>query len=129
MILIIVVWIFGKKDRGLQENDHLIQPSSLMLVPDTIGGNYIEWISQCWISILSSKHTTQVISFWIFWPHNGGSTCETIKKKKKKYIYIYIYIYLSKKKNLYAKIIYCDHPNKNVEHPNLRITKIWFQQK
>ena len=33
------------------------------------------------------------------------------------------------KKILYAKLIYCDHPSKNVEHPNLRITKIWVQQK
>ena len=33
------------------------------------------------------------------------------------------------KKNLYAKLIYCDHPNKNVEYFDLRITKIWVQQK
>ena len=33
------------------------------------------------------------------------------------------------KKILYAKLIYCNHPSKNVEHPNLRITKIWVQQK
>ena len=31
-----------------------------------------------------------------------------------KYIYIYI------------KLTYCDHSNKNVEHPNLGITKIWI---
>ena len=33
------------------------------------------------------------------------------------------------KKILYAKLTYCDHPDKNVEHPDLRITKIWVQQK
>jgi len=33
------------------------------------------------------------------------------------------------KKKLYAKLTYCDHPNKNYERPNLRITKIWVQQK
>ena len=27
------------------------------------------------------------------------------------------------KKILYAKLTYCDHPNKNVEHPDLRIIK------
>ena len=49
--------------------------------------------------------------------------------KKNVHIYIYIYTHTLAKKKLYAKIIYCDHPNKNVEHPGLRITKIWFQQK
>ena len=45
--------------------------------------------------------------------------------QKKNYIYIYILF----KKILYDKLIYCDCPNKNVEHPNLRITKIQIQQK
>ena len=40
---------------------------------------------------------------------------------KKKYIYTLV------KKILYAKLTYCDHPNKNIEHPDLRITKIWVQ--
>ena len=30
---------------------------------------------------------------------------------------------------LYAKLIYFDHPNKNVEHFDLKITKILVQQK
>ena len=40
-----------------------------------------------------------------------------------------MYIYTCQKKNLYAKHIYCDYPNENVEHPDLRIAKIWFQKK
>ena len=28
-------------------------------------------------------------------------------------------------KYIYIKLTYCDHSNKNVEHPNLGITKIW----
>ena len=28
---------------------------------------------------------------------------------------------------LYIKLTYCDHLNKNIEHFNLRITKIWVQ--
>ena len=38
-----------------------------------------------------------------------------------------IYIYTCKK-ILYAKLIYFDHPNKNVEHPNLKITKFGFNK-
>ena len=38
-------------------------------------------------------------------------------------------IYILAKKKLYAKLTYCDHPNKNIGHPDLRITKIWVQQK
>ena len=30
---------------------------------------------------------------------------------------------------LYAKLTYCDYLNKNFEYPDLRITKIWVQQK
>ena len=37
----------------------------------------------------------------------------------KKNIYIYIYIY--------SKLIYFDHPNKNITNPNLRITRILIQ--
>ena len=60
----------------------------------------------------------------------GGSTCkpgwsqdhpdlhQTCKK---------MFIYTLVKKILYAKLTYCDHPNKNIEYPNLRITKIWVQ--
>ena len=39
-----------------------------------------------------------------------------------------MYIYILAKKILYAKLTYCNHPNKNFEHPNLRITKIWVQK-
>ena len=39
-----------------------------------------------------------------------------------------IFIHLTKK-ILYAKLTCCDYPNKYFEHPNLRITKIWVQQK
>ena len=39
-----------------------------------------------------------------------------------------MYIHLLKK-ILYAKLTYCDYPNKNVEHLDLRITKIWIQPK
>ena len=52
----------------------------------------------------------------------------TLTWRKKNYIYIYIYIYLLKKK-LYAQLTNCDHPNKNVENPDLRIIKFWVQQK
>ena len=38
-------------------------------------------------------------------------------------------MYALTKKILCAKLTYCDQPNKNVEHPDLRITKIWVQQK
>ena len=37
-------------------------------------------------------------------------------------------IYTFVKKILYAKPTYCDQSNKNVEHPDLRITKIWVQK-
>ena len=40
-----------------------------------------------------------------------------------------IYIYALAKNILNAKLTYCDYPNKKVEHPDLRITKIWVQQK
>ena len=62
----------------------------------------------------------------------GGSTCKPGGYKitwLAPNLPIYIYIYTFAKKILYAKLIYCDHPNKNVEHPDLRITKIWVQQK
>ena len=36
-------------------------------------------------------------------------------------------IYL--RKELYTKLTYFDHPNKNVEHPTLAIKKILVQQK
>ena len=36
-------------------------------------------------------------------------------------------IYTLAKKILYAKLTYCDHPNKKFYHPDLRITKIWVQ--
>ena len=39
-----------------------------------------------------------------------------------------LHIYTSKKKKLYVKLTYCDHPNKNVEHPILRITKVEFNK-
>ena len=38
------------------------------------------------------------------------------------------YIYTLTKNILYAKLTYCKYPNKNFEHPNLRITKILVQQ-
>ena len=38
-------------------------------------------------------------------------------------------IYTLVKKMLYAKLTYYDYLNKNFEHPNLKITKIWVQQK
>ena len=34
-----------------------------------------------------------------------------------------------KKKKLYTKLTYCNHFNKNIEHPDLKITRIWVQQK
>ena len=57
-------------------------------------------------------------------PHasqDGHKITLTCKKKctytlTKIYIYIYIYIY--------SKRTYCDHSNKNVEHPDLGIAKI-----
>ena len=36
---------------------------------------------------------------------------------------------MQKKKNLYVKLTYCDHLNKNVKDLDLRITKSWVQQK
>ena len=38
-------------------------------------------------------------------------------------------MYILAKKILYAKLTYYKYLNKNVEYPNLRITKIWIQQK
>ena len=43
-----------------------------------------------------------------------------------KFIYIYIYIYLKFKKKLYTKF-YFDHPNNNIEHFDLRITRTCVQ--
>ena len=40
-----------------------------------------------------------------------------------------IYIFAKKIKSLFTKLIYCDHPKKIVEHPSLKITIIWVQQK
>ena len=60
----------------------------------------------------------------------GGSTCKPGGYKITRLApNLPIYIYIFPKKILYAKLIYCDHPNKNVEHLDLRITKIWVQQK
>ena len=44
----------------------------------------------------------------------------TLTCKKNVYIHLlkYIYIYI------YSKLTYCDHSNKNVEHPDLGIAKI-----
>ena len=39
----------------------------------------------------------------------------------------YKYTLAKKKKN--AKLTCCNHFNKNVKHPNLKITKIWVKQK
>ena len=36
---------------------------------------------------------------------------------------------LAKKKNLYVRLNYLDHPNKNVEYPDFGITKSWVQKK
>ena len=38
-------------------------------------------------------------------------------------------VYTLAKNILYTKLIYCDHYNKNIEHSNLRITKIWVKKK
>ena len=37
-------------------------------------------------------------------------------------------MYTFAKKILYAKLIYCDYHNKNFEHFDLRITKIWVKK-
>ena len=37
---------------------------------------------------------------------------------------VYIFNICHKKKKLYTKLTYCDHPNKNREYPDLKITKI-----
>ena len=54
-------------------------------------------------------------------PSQGGYrttlTCTLLGKKK--------FIYTLVKKIFYAKLIYYNHPNKNVECPGLKITKIW----
>ena len=57
-------------------------------------------------------------------PHasQGGHWLALNLQKKKVYIHLL-------KKILYTKLAYCDNPNKNVEYPNLRITKNWVQQK
>ena len=40
------------------------------------------------------------------------------------------YIHLpKKKKKLYVRLNYLDHPNKNVEYPDFGITKSWVQKK
>ena len=56
-------------------------------------------------------------------PHANQGGHRTALTCKKKCIYTFA------KKTLYVKQTYCDHPNKNIEHPDLRITKIWVQQK
>ena len=63
----------------------------------------------------------------------SGSTCKPGWSQDhldlQKMAYIHLAKKKKKKKNLYVKLTYCDHPNKNVEHPNLIITKSWVQQK
>ena len=49
----------------------------------------------------------------------GHKTTLTCKK---------IYVYICQK-ILYAKLTYCDYHNKNFEHFDLRITKIWVEKK
>ena len=59
----------------------------------------------------------------------GGSTCNSRWLQDypdlPKIVYIYIYIYLQ---NIYiythTKLTYFDHPNENIDHSHLRITKI-----
>ena len=46
----------------------------------------------------------------------------TLTCKKNVYIHLLIYIYIY----IYSKLTYCDHSNKNVEHPDLGIAKIWL---
>ena len=88
--------------------------------------------------LLSLKHTTKVRAPLYLWelaqlsialaaPHASQMLQDhsddlhlAYKKNKKKSIYTLA------KKILYAKLIYCDHPNKIVKHLNLRITKIWI---
>ena len=93
--------------------------------------------------LLSLKHTTKVRAPLYLWelaqlstalaaPHASQVVTRspdlhlTYKKKKKKKKSIYI---LAKNILLYAKLIYRNYLNKNVEHPDLRIIKIWVQQK
>ena len=59
-------------------------------------------------------------------PHasQGGRRPPNLQKKC-----VYIYIYIFAIKNLYAKLTYFNHSNKNVECSDLKITKIWIQQK
>ena len=40
-----------------------------------------------------------------------------------------LYIYIQALAALYAKLTYCDYLYENFEHSDLRITKIWVQQK
>ena len=60
----------------------------------------------------------------------GGSTANQGGKRTtlacKKW---HIYNWQNKKKKLYVKLTYYDNSNKNVDHPLLRITKSWVQQK
>ena len=66
----------------------------------------------------------------------SGSTCKPRWSQDHPDLQKNAYIHLAKKciytlgkKLLYIKLTYCDHSNKNVEYPNLRISKNWVQEK
>jgi len=60
---------------------------------------------------------------------SGDSTCKLGWSQDHPDIQKIAYIHLLKNSYIYVKLIYCDHPNKNIEYSDLRVTEIWVQQK
>ena len=60
---------------------------------------------------------------------SGDSTCKLGWSQEHPNLQKIAYVHLLKNSYIYAKLIYCEHLNKNVEYSDLRITKIWVQQK
>ena len=65
-------------------------------------------------STLPCTHASYQGWLYILWSHDYSNLQNNVYIPAKKYVYI--------------KLTYCEHPNKNNEHPDLRIIKNWVQQ-
>ena len=72
---------------------------------------------------------SNIASKYLFMNHFNIIFMKYIKNCKKISFLLIIFLKIFIKSIWYVKLIYCDHPNRNVEHSDLRIIKIWFQQK
>ena len=63
-----------------------------------------------------------VYYFFLQFIYTGGSTCKPMSYYDHPDLQKMTYIDLLKKKKLNVILIYCDHPTKNVEYPDLKIT-------